>query len=560
MNIPQVYRQNIASSLVGTPGVNPAGREVGEAVAKGGEEIAAPVWQIAEEAQAKRDTGEYNQAMIQHDTNMVDALENIKVKYADNPEAAGPAMAGVIKDSLQSVTAAASNPRTKLMIGAGDRTSEWWNLRAAYQWQSAQEYNNLVKGSVKIMADTAKTMEGIGSNAVMSAQDMVNAMTPAMVTTAHQINLLKASKFPEAADEFELKAKYSAAKSMLDGAMETQPWKAGQLIANPEFAKLLPPDEVLKYQKDSEAATKAFPEKMMTRAVQSDMVDRSQMITDAITGKIGYAAIDAASKKNLLGMHPETYTYLKQLSTNSFPEAAAADRDRLRAGFADDARTLGLKVNNDPAKLADVKNGKAVMHKSIEDIYKFQDEIISAYGRGIIDKNECTTYMNQLAHPLTFKTLQKHDPTFWDTLKQKWANTQAGESLFTGKDVPMPFDPKRVDTFQSAARVIEEHLTRTGQQEDFNVKAKYYDDYFKAADALRPGTMKPGTNEPFTHADLAHAVVGEGKGDFMQTKLGWRPIIDHDKKTGAPIVQTTKEDDEAIAAAQVLMGLSERAK
>ena len=71
MNIPQVYRQNIASSLVGTPGGNPAGREVGEAVAKGGEEIAAPVWQIAEEAQAKRDTGEYNQAMIQHDTKIL---------------------------------------------------------------------------------------------------------------------------------------------------------------------------------------------------------------------------------------------------------------------------------------------------------------------------------------------------------------------------------------------------------------------------------------------------------------------------------------------------------
>ena len=48
MNIPQVYREKIASSVVGTPGVDTSGQAIGEAVAQ-------PAFELAEKQQAMKD-------------------------------------------------------------------------------------------------------------------------------------------------------------------------------------------------------------------------------------------------------------------------------------------------------------------------------------------------------------------------------------------------------------------------------------------------------------------------------------------------------------------------
>ena len=117
--IPQIFRDKIASSVVGTPGVNPAGAMVGEAVAKTGEESFNAVAPVLEEQANVRNEMAYNQAMFQHNNTMVAALEDIKIKYANNPDAAGPAMMDAIKNSRDSLAANIQNPFVKM------KSSRW---------------------------------------------------------------------------------------------------------------------------------------------------------------------------------------------------------------------------------------------------------------------------------------------------------------------------------------------------------------------------------------------------------------------------------------------------
>ena len=127
MNIPSIYREKIASSVVGTPGVDTSGQAIGEAVAQ-------PAFELAEKQQAMKDEASYYASMLQHKQNMDSALEDIKIKYANNPDGAGPAMMQAIKDSQRVVTEAAPNPRVKLMVARGEPGVETWNMKMAYQW------------------------------------------------------------------------------------------------------------------------------------------------------------------------------------------------------------------------------------------------------------------------------------------------------------------------------------------------------------------------------------------------------------------------------------------
>ena len=74
---------------------------IGEAVEKTGAEVAGAVAPILEEQAQLRNEAEYHSLMFQHKNNMAAAFEDAKVKYAQNPEAIGPAIMQSIKEGLR---------------------------------------------------------------------------------------------------------------------------------------------------------------------------------------------------------------------------------------------------------------------------------------------------------------------------------------------------------------------------------------------------------------------------------------------------------------------------
>ena len=127
--IPQIFRDKIASSVVGTPGVDPSSQEIGQGIGAGATETAGAGFNIAIEKQNLRNEGEYASLMVQHSQNIMSAAEDIKKRYASNPDAMVPALSTAINVSLDSVSKQASNPFVKLMVGKGDPAAQMWAMR-----------------------------------------------------------------------------------------------------------------------------------------------------------------------------------------------------------------------------------------------------------------------------------------------------------------------------------------------------------------------------------------------------------------------------------------------
>ena len=116
MNIPQVYREKIASSVVGTPGVDTSGQAIGEAVAQ-------PAFELAINRQQNLDMAETNRLSLDYKLRAMDTLEKLKTSYAGEPEKVGPIFEQYLKSNLQDTTKQASNPRVALRLGSGQDTS-----------------------------------------------------------------------------------------------------------------------------------------------------------------------------------------------------------------------------------------------------------------------------------------------------------------------------------------------------------------------------------------------------------------------------------------------------
>lgn len=556
VNIPQLYREKLASSVVGTPGVDVSGQMTGEFVARGAEETAAPIWGITEHQQAQRDEAEYNALMVQHKLNLGAAAEDIKVKFASNPDAAGPAMQQAIKDSNSSIVQMTNNPRVKLLAQKGDPFMETWTLKETYQWASQQEYNNIIKGAKTVMDAAGQKLATIGANQGLSVSDMKEQMKPEISILASTVAAIRASKHPELADGFEAAGMKSYYKQLLDNTMEYQPAKAVQLATDPEVTKYFTADEVKKYQNDALSAVKSFPVKMQTRLVQEDLAAHPQLINDVLNGKATYADVDVWQKTHDYGLHDETCKWLKDITMNVAPEGASADRDRLRATFFDDARSIGFKIINGSVKLSE-KEGvdKAIASQDIKNLYKFQDEILSATARGIISKEEAKTYTDALYNPLVAKTMQNHDPTFFQKVVNAGTAAIGGIALH-GMNVATgglfhANTPSKVDDFQTASRIIENYINSTGKPVNFADKAAFYDSYFKAMDKAQ-GQINPATNAKYTPSDIAHAVTGQGLGNYIPTGFGLRKVKGYNDK--GPIVEISEEDNKKLLYLKSLEG------
>ena len=527
MNIPQVYREKIASSVVGTPGVDTSGQKIGESIAQ-------PAFELAEKVQNVKDEASYNALMVQHKTNIMTAAEQIKKDYAGNPEAAGPAMLEATKKSIADVTAMAPNPRVKLLASRGDPFAETWGLKDIYQWGSQQEYKNTIEHAKAIIDDSGHQMALHGANLDLSVSDIKDKMSIEINRLASEVAAVEKSKHPEMGAEILKKGMQTIVQSPIMAAMDTQPEKAYALAHDSDIMKYLPANEIKSLQVSADTAVKAFPLKLKEQQIANELSAHPEYVNQVYEKKLGYSEIDAMQKKG--DIREATGNWLKEMATAVAPTDANAVKDKLKATLYSAASNLGIKIDGDPTKLATKEENKVIMSKNIKDLYKLQDDIDSAAARGILTPTEAQQLHHRLDIPLVAMTMAKHEPTMW----QKIANAGTG-------GVYNALLPAKVKELNTVSNLVDEYTTRHHMEENFVNKSAFYDAYFKKAEEmLKPGAINAKTNAPYTPADIMHSIMGEGIGDSVKTPVGLKPITGYDKKTGEPHVEYTKEEEDLI--------------
>lgn len=555
--IPQIYRDKIASSVVGTPGVDPSAQAEGQSISAGAETTANAGFNIAIEKQNLRNEGEYASLMVQHSQNIMAATENIKRQYANNPDGMVPALSKAINDSLDSVSKQASNPFVKLMAQRGDPAAQMWAMRQINQDAFEQGYKNTVAHGAATINDLSQRATQVGNDLNQSPDDMIKSILPLAHVVGQLHTSVANSAHADLADEFSNKGMMSIMKGLLDSSIQSQPVKAAQLLQNPEVTKYFTPDEVKKYQGNADNAIKEFPKNLMTRQIQADLVSHPQWVTAAINGQMTYSDVDRQQRLDTTGFHEQTYKYLKDIVLGIGQDEDIKNAAAKKSQIIDDASKLGFRLKGDPSDLAETAaDKKAQMSSNVRDLYKLQDELLDGQRRGLLSKEEANTLYGKLYVPLVSATMKNHDPNFF----QKQVESMQG--FWQGKgDMP-----GKVDDFNGAYRVIENYLrlpAGKGMVNDFGgqyeAKSKLYQDYFKQLDATH-GKNMPNSNQPWTPRESAYYSLGiqaDGKNTYDFGSYGRRVITGHDAD-GSPLFHSTKEDDEKYANQKALAALSKQ--
>lgn len=552
--IPQIYRDKIASSAVGTPGVDTSGQQIGESIAQNAGESSQTLFQIPIEKQNLRNEGEYASLMVQHSQNIMAAAEKIKQQDASNPDAMTGHLSQAINDSLDSVSKQASNPFVKLMVQRGDPAAQMWAMRQINQDAFEQGYKNTVAHAATTIDGLSQKASQIGNDLNQSPDDMVKSLAPLVHTIGQLHTSIATSAHADLADEATNKGMMSVMKGLLDSTMQSQPVKAAQLLQNPEVTKYFTPDEIKKYQGDANNAINEFPKRMMTQQIQQDLSIHPQWVTAAMTGQMTYAQIDRQQRMDTEGLHKNTYNYLKDIVLGAGRETDIKDAAAQKSQIIDDASKLGFRMKDDPTDLAETASDKkAQMSSNVRDLYKLQDEILDGQRRGVLSKDEANTLYGKLYVPLVAATMKNHDPNAFEKMGQDMQSFWSGKSDY----------PSKVNDFNGAYHVIENYLSLSGGQkmiQDFGgkyeAKSQIYQNYFKALDDTKGKNMS-NSNQPWTPRDVAYSVLGtqaDGKNTFDFGPLGRRVITGHDAD-GNPLFHSTKEDDEKLANARNLKAL-----
>lgn len=542
VQIPQIQRDRLASSVVGTPGVDTAGQQIGEAGAQFGNEVASAGFGIAIQQQQQRDAIDTNQLLAQYQLKTINDFEQHKIDFAANPENSSPAFAKQLDQNLSDVVKQAPNDRVGLMIGKGDPT---FNARMMFyqgQWASQQEEKNVTSQGVATTTALGEKAADIGADISTSVEQKIQAMKPLADTLGKVVASIGASKRPDLAPEFELKGVKSMYAGLLGRTVDTQPQQTLDLIKNHsnDFLKVFSQKEIDNYSKGALESLTGMKNTANWRETVSSLVNQPDLVQDVRSGKMGWSAIDNMQKNDPQGERNPLYPLLKSMATKQAPEQTNEDVAGVRSAFLDEVHSINLGVS------------KKTPDGTIQSLLKVNEDLLSARNRGVITQQEFNTYHDKLSSPLISKVLATHDPGWLAQLSQKqnsiWHNlAQAGGDM--------------MDKYNSGYNAIDNYLTANKLDKASgyaNTKANLLNDFFKASDKLMaPGAQRP-TGGNYTAEDVAHSVLGMEVGKpYNFPGFGLR-TISRFVKPGVPTFESTKEDDERIANQKALEALQKR--
>ena len=468
---------------------------IGEAVEKTGAEVAGTVAPILEEQANLRNEAQFSEGLIQHKANIDQALEDIKVKYANNPEAAPAAMLEAIKNSREAVMANVTNPFVRMKLAAGNPLMESWTMKESYQWESNQRFNLDKKEAVGFMDNGVQRAVAVASNPNNSMEEVMSYMGNYGSGVAMVSQKLRAGKNPWMGDEIENKGMRSYAVSSLDGALEARrPALATQLVANPEFNKFLDAKDIVTFKAKIGEMAEKLPALLQRDRIVSDLYAHPKIIDQVQTGELGSAGISALLKKGEIG--EKTADTLDQIVNNTAAKGDAQSIVPTKADLYDSASSLANHLTESPSKLVEKEGAGGVgPSANIKDLYKFGEDILSAQAKGQLTPDQGKAFMKDLYYPLVASVLKNHDTSF-------------------GKDDKAMLTPQMADKmteFRGASKIIEGNLIRSGQKDSLSRKVELYDAYFKAA-KTNLGQINSKTNAKWTPEQIARAVVGEDIG------------------------------------------------
>jgi hypothetical protein len=530
VQIPQIYRRSLASSVVGTPGVDTSGLQEAQAGEKLGGQAAGTLFNAAIEKRNLMDQAEKNTLSAQAEMNTFKTLEQMKVQYADQPEKVTEMLLPMMKENLEAVQNQASNPRVKLALGVSDPYFNRAMILNQQRWEFSQrealDKNKLINGPGGLN-DTFNTAEQIGSSDkpyIEKLQDL---------TTLHSIGgKLVAGAFaaahPESAAELETRFSPTVMTRAFYGMLRNNPAQANQFLQEPTVQEAFRtnPKELDGLQEIATKRLEGAAKQAQWNQISKPLIDSPQVFDMIAKRDVDWNMIDKFPDGQLK-------TELQKMALQLYPQENGEQRDQAMAKFFADAADMHIK------------SGFIPKEKTVSDLVNFNTEITKAFNDGFISPADHRMMLTKLAIPLRDAVLRAHDPEQAEAVKK-----QGGFfGLFGSKEAPK----EAMDKYVGGYNVINNWMKSQGKDQDWQAKTDAIEKYIQLSDQTK-AEDRDSQGRPFTPSAIAQKALGIAIGDSISTKYGLKKITGHDKN-GMPIVEISKEEQDDLDRQKVLKAM-----
>lgn len=523
--IPQITRDRLVSSAVGTPGVDTSGQEMENSLAKSANEVGAAAADYAITRQQQVDTAEANRLSLGYKMNVMNTYEQMKQQYATNPEAMGPAFMQSMQDHLGDAQEQSSNPRVNLMVGRGDPQFDGYLVRQQQQW-SLMQRETVDKGAVIQQGNQlANTAENIAADATtpyaLKKQNLLPLFNAAGNLTAGAF----ASAHPASALELSQRIGPTIMTRAVYGMMKANPAQAVQFTQEPEVQKAFEsnPKELETLHNAAVDRLKGLASEEKWNIIAAPLVDSPDVVRDVASGKVDWTALDQLPQNAFTAE-------LKKMALDVSPKNVEEQQQAI-SEFYDRAAKIGVGIKGTPPE------------RSVADLVNFSTDLAKAYNGGLITKSTYERLNKQLAAPLIGAVTKAHDPNMFEK-----AVNRVGSWFQQHPENPEDV----VDKYTGGYNVINKWLDSTGNSQDWRAKSGIIQKYLDMSDKIGPND-RDAQGRQYTPQTVAQKVMGIAVGDTVTTPLGPLVITGH-KSDGMPIFKLTKEQQDKFDHLKAVKG------
>jgi len=518
--IPQITRERLASSAVGTPGVDTSAASISESIGRAAQSIYEPIAQMAIEKQQALDAAEANRLAANYKIAATDAFEQHKEAYAMDPVNKTDQLDSVLNDQLEGTLSQASNSRVKDLVGRMAQSERASSLSSEIVWAHNRKVGIEQEGIISTTNELANRGNAIGADSTLSFEEKNKRIADLFSSAGNVLESAKHLKFsPEKLAELEQKVPKSILSGVVYGMIDNSPAEAVAYLEHPDVKEMFTQEELKTFKSNAMASLKNFNETVQWKQTASSMVQAPELTNGVISGQVKWSELDRMPQTPLIKT-------LKDIALNSSP-AAQMEVAQEKLKLIDDFQQLGIDGKHLTAKAAATQ------------VIDFSHKLAQAYQRGVINRETFDQYNKDLASPLVSAVLDQHDPNMFEKVGSMIMHPVASFKNFIN-----PAAKQKLERYQTGFNEINQYLKSQGGEDNFDQRLQYYQKFLDVA-SKADMQAKDFQGKPFTGARIAQAILNIGEGQLVDTPVGKKKVIGY-AGPGNPILDTTDEEDQLM--------------
>lgn len=416
--IPVYQRQNLASSAVGTPGVDTSGQQAFNSVAESSASIANSAFKMAAQRQESIDKTEALKKASDYELAAFKTLQAHTQEYSSDPTNKTDILKEKLNGQLNDILETTTSPRVKSMIQeAGIEIMGRSAIKEA-SWAHDQQASLALTNITSTINNRANELYVAGQSGDLNRFSEVMSSLPSVLETS------KGILSPEQMLKLKSDAPKSLVNGFIQGAMDQNPAMAAQLLKDGTFdyfgdekkgnlVRVLSPEDKEKYVETAQKRIKNLADTAQYNRLVTTLSGQEDLVNDFVDNKLTMAQINSIDDPKAR----ETFT---KLYTDANPLNA---EQRLDAYGELWTRFNGLKINKEKTK------AKA----SLEELVSFQQEVVDARSKNIITDDEAQQFFKSVSKPQEGQ-LQKRFREGYKII-DKWleSNGRKGDAMAKGR-------------------------------------------------------------------------------------------------------------------------------